>query len=196
MKAQRLGMLSALVASVCCVGPALLVLLGLGSLGIGALIGRYHWWFIAIAMGLLTISWRSYLGEARRCRTAQCEMKQGKSTRISLIIASCIVATFILLNLYAYASQSRNPNVSAIVPGEGLSSAVITVEGMTCFTCELAIESSAKRLSGVESIDAKVSEKAAYVQYDPAKTSLNAIIQAINKTGYKATLTARKRGQK
>ena len=33
MKAERLGILSALLASVCCVTPLILVLLGLGSLG-------------------------------------------------------------------------------------------------------------------------------------------------------------------
>ena len=64
MRSDRMGMLSALVASVCCLGPVLLVLLGLGSLGFGALIGRYHWWFIGAAIALLTYAWRSYLKEA------------------------------------------------------------------------------------------------------------------------------------
>ncbi|MBI3292251.1 MAG: hypothetical protein HYZ73_05525, partial [Elusimicrobia bacterium] len=74
MKAGSLGIFSAVLASVCCLGPVLLMLVGLGSLGVGALIGRYHWWFIGAAIILLTVAWRSDLKEAGRCRTAHCEM--------------------------------------------------------------------------------------------------------------------------
>ncbi len=99
MKAGPLGILSAVLASVCCLGPVLLVLLGFGSLGFGALIGRYHWWFIAAAIGLLAVAWRSYLKEAGRCRAASCEMACGNTTRVFLILASVVVTAFIGLNL-------------------------------------------------------------------------------------------------
>ena len=42
MESHKVGILSALAASVCCVGPVLLAALGLGSLGVGAFIGEYH----------------------------------------------------------------------------------------------------------------------------------------------------------
>ena len=188
MKAGPLGILSAVLASVCCLGPVLLVLLGLGSLGFGALIGRYHWWFIAAAIGLLVVAWRSYLQEAGRCRAASCEMVQGKTTRTALILASAVVAVFVGLNLYTYMSQPRSASApSTTTPSRGLASVTIPVEGMTCFTCEMTVESSLKKLPGVQSADAKVNEAAAYVSYDPAKVSLDELIAAINKTGYKAT---------
>jgi len=187
MKADRLGILSALFASVCCLGPVLLVLLGLGSLGFGALIGRYHWWFIGAAIALLAVAWRSYLKEARRCKTASCEMARGKTTRTVLLLASVVVAVFVGLNLYTYASQTRHTSSLGTAPRPGqLASVVIPVEGMTCFTCELTVESSLKRLPGVQSAEAKVNEGMAYVEYEPARVSLDALIAAINKTGYKA----------
>lgn len=189
MKPAKLGLLSALMASVCCLGPVLLVLLGLGSLGFGAILGRYHWWFIAAAMAILTFAWRSYLKEAGRCRTAHCEMAQGKTTKTVLILASTVVAAFVGLNLYTYASQHRSSSAPGGTPtsNRGLASVTIPVEGMTCFTCELTVESSLKKLSGVESADAKVNEAVAYVRYDPTRVSLDALIAAINKTGYRAT---------
>lgn len=188
MKPAKLGLLSALTASVCCLGPVLLVLLGLGSLGFGAILGRYHWWFIAAAMAILAFAWRSYLKEAGRCRTAHCEMTQGKTTKTVLILASTVVAAFVGLNLYTYASQHRSASApGTTTPSRGLASVTIPVEGMTCFTCELTVESSLKKLPGVESADAKVNEGAAYVSYDPTRVSLDALIAAINKTGYKAT---------
>lgn len=186
MKAEKLGILSALLASLCCLGPLVLVLVGLGTLGLGAFFGRYHWWFILAAIGLLTFAWRSYLKEKRRCDSARCEMAQGKTTKWTLTLASTVVAVFVGLNLYTYASQSRTG--ARPTPGSSghLSAVTIPVEGMTCFTCELTVESSLKRLPGVQDADAKVTEQAAYVRYDSGRVSLDELIAAINKTGYKA----------
>lgn len=188
MNAARLGILSALTASVCCLGPVLLVLAGLGSLGFGALIGRYHWWFIGAAIALLTYAWRSYLKEVRRCKAASCEVARGKMTRTVLTLASVVVAVFVGLNLYTYASQSSaaRPQAASAVRGS-LTSVTIPVEGMTCFTCELTVKSSLKGLAGVRSADAKVKDAAAYVEYDPSQVSVAQLIEAINKTGYKAS---------
>jgi copper chaperone CopZ len=188
MKAGPLGILSAITASVCCLGPVVLVLAGLGSLGFGALIGRYHWWFIVAAIVLLTVAWRSYLKEARRCKAVSCEMVGGKRTRTALLVASVVVTVFVGLNLYTYASQQRSTRQATAGPTSGqLVSVMIPVEGMTCFTCELTVESSLKRLSGVQSAEAKANEGVAYVRYDPARVSLNDLLTAINKTGYHAT---------
>lgn len=187
MKADRLGLLSAMLASICCVGPILLVLVGLGSLGVGALLSRYHWWFIGAAMLLLSVAWRSYLKEAAHCRATSCQMARGKTTRTVLTMASLVVAIFVGLNLATYASHSRQPGARIVSSGHGrLASVVIPVEGMTCFTCERTVEATLKGLPGVRSADAKVKDAAAYVQYDAAQVSLDELIAAINKTGYRA----------
>ena len=187
MKADKLGILSALFASVCCVIPLLLVFLGLGSLGIGAVLGRFHWWFLGAAVVLLMVAWRRYVQERRCCATDRCEMASGTPTRWTLLVASLVVAAFAGLNVYTFASQRWQ---TASAPGRLSATAtevVIPVEGMTCLSCELTIESSLKKLPGVESADARVTEQAAYVQYDPAQISVNDIVEAVNKTGYRAS---------
>jgi copper chaperone CopZ len=184
MKAGKLGILSALVASVCCVGPVVLILLGLGGLGLGAMLGRYHWWFILAAVGLLVFAWRVYFKERGRCRAASCEMAQGKITVRALIGASVVVALFVGLNLSTYASQ-RHARPGGTSTKRAVEAA-ISVEGMTCFTCELMVESSLKRLPGVQDADARVTEHAAYVRYDPHRVNIDELIEAINQTGYRA----------
>ncbi len=99
MNAKTLGISSALLAPFCCVGPALLTLLGLGSVGFGALIGRYHWWLLAASIGLLAFAWWVSLKERRRCRAARCQMAPGKTTIAVLVVASAIVAFFVVTNL-------------------------------------------------------------------------------------------------
>lgn len=185
MKAEKLGVLSALFASVCCVTPLILVLLGLGSLGIGAALGRFHWWFLGAALVFLTVAWRRYFQERRRCTTEQCEMASGTPIRWTLLVASIVVAAFAGLNVYTFASQHRQ-TASASAGSATATEVIIPVEGMTCLTCELTVESSLKKLPGVQSADARVAEQAAYVQYNTAQIGLDDIVEAINKTGYRA----------
>jgi copper chaperone CopZ len=97
------------------------------------------------------------------------------------------VATFVGLNVYTYASQHRQtpePHVASAT--NELTSVTIPVEGMTCFTCELTVESSLKDLPGVQQVDAKVNEQAAHVRYDPSRVGLEALIAAITQTGFQA----------
>lgn len=185
MKPAKLGILSALTASVCCLGPVVLVLLGLGGLGVGAVLGRYHWWFIIAAIAILAVAWRRYSKETLRCRAASCEMAQGNATRTGLTLASVVVAAFVGLNLYTYASPHRRRQ--DIMTHSSLASVVILVKGMTCFTCKLTVESSLERLPGVKDVDARVADETAVVQYDRAQVSVNQLIAAINKTGYRAS---------
>lgn len=187
MKPDKLGILSAVMASVCCVTPLVLVVLGLGSLGIGALLGRFHWWFLAIAVGLLATAWVVYFKEQRRCQTGQCARGQGNAMRWRLLIPSVVVGTFVGLNLYTYASQHRSASNGNPVPNDTVAQTVIPVEGMTCLTCELTIETTLKRLPGVQSADANVAEQHVQVAYDPTQVRLDDLIAAINKTGYRAS---------
>jgi len=186
MKAAKLGILSALFASVCCVTPLLLVLLGLGSLGIGAALGRFHWWFLGAACVLLSVAWRRYVQERRRCATEQCAMASGTPTRWTLLVASLVVAAFAGLNVYTFASQRQQAATTPGVPSSTATEAVIPVEGMTCLSCELTIESGLKRLPGIQYADARVTDQTVSVRYDPSQISVDDMVEAINKTGYRA----------
>lgn len=115
MKASKLGILSAVIASICCIGPLLLILLGLGSLGIGAVIGKYHWYFIIAALVLIAFSWRSYLKEKKTCDLKSCKMENKRITLITLIIATLTVAIFVALNFYTYVAQKDYINESSRV---------------------------------------------------------------------------------
>ena len=61
MKAKQAGILSAILASTCCIGPLLLVAIGVSSSA--ALVGRYHWFFLIGGMAVLTWAWTKYLRE-------------------------------------------------------------------------------------------------------------------------------------
>lgn len=188
MKVSKLGILSVAIASICCVGPLLLILLGLGSLGIGAAIGKYHWHFIAAALLLLTFVWRSYLKEKKACDLKACKMENKKVTLFTLIISTLIVAIFVALNIYTYVVQNDFAVEKTKTDLIETKTAIIPVEGMTCFTCEIAVSTALKRIDGVFSISASAKKGIVHVSYNPNKTDIGRLIEAINKTGYKASL--------
>ncbi|MBI4431740.1 MAG: cation transporter [Candidatus Omnitrophica bacterium] len=181
MKAKSFGVLSVITASVCCLGPFVLILFGLGSLGLGAVIGKYHWYFILASGILLAFAWRSYFKEKISCEAKRCEMEGKKMTCAVLTLATAVVLTFAGLNFYTYAKGSSE--IPFFEAGVQVS---IPVKGMSCFTCEVAVQSAVKKVPGVHQVKASARDKVAIVSYDPQKANLEQIVAAINQTGYTA----------
>lgn len=188
MKVSNLSILSALVASLCCLGPFLLIILGLGSLGINVVIGKYHWHLIATGIILVTLSWCRYFKERKICSFKGCQMINKKVTLVALTISTLIVSTFVGLNVYTYAIQKNYDKEKSIAALSKTETASIPVEGMTCFTCEFSVSSALKKLDGVVSVKASAKEGVAWVNYDSDIININQLIETINKTGYKAIL--------
>ncbi|QNU68643.1 sulfite exporter TauE/SafE family protein [Ruminiclostridium herbifermentans] len=68
--------------------------------------------------------------------------------------------------------------------GNRIISKIIQIEGMTCTSCERRIESSLKKLMGMENVKAIYSSSNVYVTYDPNLINLNTIIKEIEKLDY------------
>ena len=181
MQARNLGILSAFLASLCCMGPVLLAALGLGGLGLGAFIGAYHWYFLAGAGLLLGLAWYAYLRERKRCVADRCEMVGGKTARITLPLVTLFVLGFLGLNLYTYGGSA-----TAKISTAAYTQVVLPVEGMTCYTCTLTVEHSLKSLEGVQEAKASVPGKSVTVNYDTRQVSVEQLVEAVNKTGYQA----------
>ena len=62
----------------------------------------------------------------------------------------------------------------------------IPVDGMTCFTCGMTVQSAVKKLPGLQTAEASAKNKRAVVSYDLEQTSLDQIVDAINQTGFVA----------
>lgn len=188
MKSAKLGIISAFIASLCCLGPLLLVLAGLGSLGIGAFIGTYHWYFILLAIGIIFYAWRGYFKEKKACNLKGCQMENKRITLISLIISSSIIGIFLTLNLHTYTVQKGYKNEQSAAASRDTNKVVIPVEGMSCFTCEITIQSALKKIDGVISVNASARKGEAEVIFDEQRSSIDELVKAINKTGFKASL--------
>jgi copper chaperone CopZ len=195
MKAKQVGILSALLATTCCIGPLLLIAIGLGSGA--AFVGRYHWLFLIGGIAVLTWAWVKYLREKTACDREQQSMQGRRSGTFTLLIATVIVLGFGSLNInrYVFATAPASAQTQTQM-AKGLNRVVIPVEGMSCVTCEIAVRHAVKRVDGVKSAHVSVVTKTATVDYGPAKTSPEKLVAAINFTGYRASLPGKLDGFK
>ncbi len=71
----------------------------------------------------------------------------------------------------------------------------LSLFGMHCSSCALLIEKSLKKVPGVISANVNFSAEKASINFDPAQTTLEGLINAVEKAGYKATTTEDKNRQ-
>jgi Cu+-exporting ATPase len=73
-----------------------------------------------------------------------------------------------------------------------ISTIPLTVTGMVCIQCERPVKRALKRLDGVTGVklkrDRAKREGDVVVTYDPSKVTPEQVIDAVNKTGFKAEL--------
>jgi mercuric ion transport protein len=82
--------LTAVVASLCCVGPAGVALLGVGGALAAAELKPYRPILLAVSLGLLAFAfWRSY-GRSVMVNGASCPIRVGRFARIVLWISAAI----------------------------------------------------------------------------------------------------------
>ena len=184
MKAKYAGILSAILGSICCIGPLLLIALGLGTGA--AVIGRYHWVFVAAAIGVLAWAWVKHFREQACCACEHRAMDGRGINLLALLFATSLVLGFAALNVSSYVFAGPPP--VATTATADLQRAVIPVEGLSCMTCEIPVRHALRRISGVKSVYVSAATKTATVDYEPAKTNPEQLVAAINSTGYRASL--------
>jgi copper chaperone len=68
--------------------------------------------------------------------------------------------------------------------GGKLEKQMLKVEGMSCGHCKNAVEKAVRALPGVLAAEVDLANKSLTVEYDAAKSTLNAIKQAVEEAGY------------
>ena len=167
-------------------GPLLLVVVGMsGVLGLGALFSRYHWWFVGGAALLLGWAWRMYFKERAQCEDQHCEMKGKQQAKITLTIATVLVASFAALNGYTYLRAGTASLPPSSQSPLNLARLTLPVEGMTCLTCELTVRTALKKVPGVADASASVAGKSVTVEYDPLQVTVSQLKERIRQSGYR-----------
>ena len=90
----------ATLASLCCLIPLAVIVLGLGSGAFMATTMQYRWLLVPAGIIGIVIGFVLYLRERRRCDALACRMAGSRITLGLLILASLVVATAIVLDRF------------------------------------------------------------------------------------------------
>ncbi len=190
------GMFAAIAASLCCIGPVLFALLGLGAFGASSVFVSLRPYLLAVAVLALAFGfYRAYFRREACAPGEACATNPvSQVSRVVLWVAAAGVLAFALSPYYvgylaAAFTRSAQPAPMAAPAVSAQTSAfeTVTVEvtGMDCQSCEVPIKAALVNTHGVSSADVSFERGNASVQYDPRQTDVNQIRRAIDSTGFK-----------
>lgn len=186
------AVLTAIGASLCCIGPILTLVFGVGALGAATIFATARpYLLVASALALAFGFYRVYLRREACAPGEECSIKSSsRAARLVLWTASVAVLIF-ALSPYYVGTLARHLNAKreiADAPQPLTALQTFKVSGMTCAGCETTIKLALEQTRGVRVAEVSYERGEAVVEYDPTLTNTNKLRAAINETGYTAEL--------
>ena len=100
LTAGLVAWIGAALASLCCLLPLAVIVLGLGSGAFMATTMQYRWLLVPAGVVGIVAGFALYVRERRRCDTLACRMAGSRTTLALLIIASLVVVSAIALDRF------------------------------------------------------------------------------------------------
>lgn len=191
---------SAVAASLCCIGPLVAVVLGLGGFAGASFFAKWRPVMLPVTFALLALAWYlTYRTPKNACsEDGACAAKPtGKWNKVVLWLATAFVVGTALFPVFsATIVRSGQPTKAqpALAP-ENLATLKVRISSMDCEACAVSIRTTLQKQSGIQSAQVRFATKEAVVQYDATKLSPEKIIAAIDQTGFKAQLMTPKEKQ-
>jgi copper chaperone len=66
---------------------------------------------------------------------------------------------------------------------------VLDVEGMSCSSCVRHVEGALCELDGIAAVNVKLKDGKVVVQHDPARTTIDQMVEALSDAGYESRAT-------
>jgi mercuric ion transport protein len=175
---------AAVGASACCLGPLLLLALGIGGAWIGYLTAmeKYRPYWIAATLIFLGLAFfRAYRKPRKGACATGSACKQNAERRNKTLVWVVAVFIFALLALPYFI-----PFAFGGGPEDGAVPRQITlsVRNMTCSACVVTVKKSLTRVDGVKDVKVTLDPPRAAVLYDPTKIGAERLMEATTKAGF------------
>src|SRR6266478_4133930 len=196
------SVIAAVAASICCIGPLVAVMLGVGSLAAASRLQKWRSLFLGVTFVLLGVAWyltyRKPKAEACADGTACAARPRAKGGKVVLWVATALAVALAALPLYAGAvARLLHAEGAGLAgsPGANVASLKVKVPSMDCAACAVNIQRALRKEEGVARAEVIFKTKEAVIEYDPARISPDRIVKVINETGFKAEPLAKKEKQ-
>ncbi len=185
------GIITALLASLCCITPVLAVLGGLGGIATTfSFLEPFRPYLIGLTIFVLGYAFhKAYKPKRNNDIECACETNDKPKFINSKKFLWIITAVSALLITFPYYSKALFPSGSqniVIVQSNNIVKAKLNIEGMTCTGCEESVNYALKSEAGVVSATSSYKTGIAYVEYDQSKVGPEQLKKAVEeKVGYK-----------
>jgi len=184
-KLSNIGVIAgSFLASLCCIGPLALAALGLGGAGIATGLEKFRPYFMGFTF--LALGFAFYINYRKKeveCENGSCKVESGSKTNKIILWFMTVLA--ILLISFPYINWGDDNFDFNNVSSE-YTVVTIPVDGMTCPSCDKAVELAVGKLKGIIKVRADHEKGEAIVAYKSETISTLDIVESINKLGYKA----------
>ncbi len=174
----------AIITHICCIGPVVLAVLGVGGAGLFSKFANFRPYFMGMTGIFLGLAfYLTYRKRKVRCDDGTCKIRRApKWNKIALWAGTILVVFFMA---FPYLIGSLNTSSVSEHLKEEISEVTIPVEGMTCSGCEFNIENAVKKLDGIIKVKADHQKGEDNIKFEKGKVNINDLVKAINKSGYK-----------
>ncbi len=183
------SILTAIAASLCCITPVLALIAG-GS----GLAASFSWieparpYLIGISVIVLGFAWYQKLKPVKQA-PIECDCEGEKpsfwQSKKFLAIVTLFAVLMMAFPSYSHIFYPENKNKTVVVDDDMIRTLHLDISGMTCESCNLHLEHTAQKYDGVLKADADYKTGSLDLTINTDKTSIEKIINGINKTGYK-----------
>ncbi len=187
------GVAAAVVASLCCITPVIALIGGLsGAASSFSWLVPFRPYLIGVTVVIFAFAWYQKLKPKTKEEIAcDCD-EEGKTifwrSKTFLAIITVIAALLIMFPLYAKIFYPKLQQTQIIITDKSnLASVQLDITGMSCEACTQEINSELSKVNGVIEYKTSYEKANSIVKFDKSKTSVDAIVAAVNKTGYKVT---------
>ncbi len=181
------AVLAAVTASVCCIGPLLLLGLGVSGAWIGtlAVLEPIRPLFSVLALGFLGFAfYRAYRRPAAEECAAGSDCARAGSRRFTRVTLWGVTVAVLGLLAFPYAAPHLFASAASEYARTESTQVVLVVEKMHCETCPVTVAVSLKKIPGVVDAQVTMDPPEASVYYDPKQTNLDELIEATTTAGY------------
>jgi mercuric ion transport protein len=195
MEKEKLALgsvLSAITASLCCIGPLVAVIVGASDFAAAGLFAQWRPLFLTIAALMLAAAWyltyrHSKRTTARRRGAHKTLWQSGiKSSSGLQLLSSSQIAAF-----PTYSGVAARLLIPIRAPDSGtshikLATLQVNIPSMDCGACAAGIQAKLNKQDGVQAAQVDFATKTAVIRFDPGKLSPERVTALIDETGFKA----------
>jgi copper chaperone CopZ len=186
------GVVTAIVASLCCIGPVVVALIGVGSIGAFSAFEAYRPYLVGITVAILGLAfYLTYRKREVKCEDGSCTVESaGKWNKVSVWGATVIAAVALAFPYFGASLLATGSTVPQQTPTQSVEYAttILDVDGMDCKACAAGLQATLGRIEGVRKANVEYEQGKAIIEYDPAKVQPKRFVEQIDEAGFKAAI--------